>query len=222
MQDIEEIKIVQRAYGYYIEHAQGEEIIDLFADGPGVYADFGNGRYLGKEGVKRYFSRPGEEIRVPGADFLHEVMMLTPVITVNPNGITAKGRRNGFGTMAFPTGKSVTQMVFDCLYENDYVKEGGVWKIQVMRLIGKYHCYPKDWVVPQERSVSPSKDTGVLPGDPQPDEVVTPPPGFKREYPTEYILPCHFNHPVTGKPTSERARNIAVYGKEIEEVYKNI
>ena len=34
LQDIEEIKILQRAYGYYFEHLMVDEIVDLFAVGP--------------------------------------------------------------------------------------------------------------------------------------------------------------------------------------------
>ena len=34
--DIEEIKKLQRAYGYYLEHWMAKEIVDLFADDPSV------------------------------------------------------------------------------------------------------------------------------------------------------------------------------------------
>ena len=56
LQDIEEIQRLQRAYGVYLERWHSKEIIDCFADGPGVCLDFGEKRYLGKKGVRKYGS----------------------------------------------------------------------------------------------------------------------------------------------------------------------
>ena len=55
--DIEEIKKLQRAYGYYLEHWMAKEIVDLFSDSPDVSLEFpwNEGTYLGKEGVRKYY-----------------------------------------------------------------------------------------------------------------------------------------------------------------------
>ena len=56
LQDIEQIKKLQRAYGYYLEHWMLQELLDCFSDSPDVVLDLYPGTYLGKEGVKRYYS----------------------------------------------------------------------------------------------------------------------------------------------------------------------
>jgi hypothetical protein len=219
LHDIEEIKRLQRAYGVYLERGQSEEIIDCFAGGPGVCLDFGGKRYIGKKGVRKYFSSPIPDREIgKNPEFLHEVMQLTPIIDVSPNGKKAQGRWNGYGVLIIPRGDRVTQSIFSCIYQNDYVKEKGKWKIQVLRLSTKYSCQPKDWIVAPNRLDTDFK-LEIL-REPEPDEVVATPVGYKRGYPSAYIMPFHFNHPVTGKSTSETARNIATFGNSAEELYK--
>src|SRR4030042_6180358 len=55
LKDIEAIKKLQKAYGYYVEHMMYQEIVDCFADSPDVILDWLGGKYLGKAGVKKYF-----------------------------------------------------------------------------------------------------------------------------------------------------------------------
>jgi hypothetical protein len=220
LQAIEEIQKLQRSYGVYLERGQSKEIIDCFSDGPGVYLDFGVKRYLGKEGVKRYFSHPSQDgERGEHPEYFHEVMQLTPIINVDPDGKKAYGFWNGWGVMIVPRGDLMTQSIFSCIYQNDYVKENGIWKIQVLRLSTKYCNQPKDWIVAPDRL-----DTSFTPDqtlEEEPDEVVPTFPGYKREYPTAYVMPYRFNHPVTGKPTSERSRNVKLFGSAAEELYKD-
>ena len=57
IEDIEAIKKLQRAYGYYLEHWQEEEIIGLFSQSPDVSVEINDsGQYKGKEGVRKFFS----------------------------------------------------------------------------------------------------------------------------------------------------------------------
>src|SRR4030042_992572 len=78
LEDIEAIKRLQCAYGYYLEHWMGEEIIDCFATSPEVSGTFVEGTYKGQEGIRKYFG-PG---RVVPPEFLHMGMQVSPVITV--------------------------------------------------------------------------------------------------------------------------------------------
>ena len=126
MKDKEEIKQLQRIYGYYLEHWMADEIVDLFAEGPDVFLHFPEGKYVGKETVKKYF----KTMKADNPEFLHQLMQLSPVISINPDGKTAKGRFFCFGAIALPQNDGVFQVWGSGTYENEYVKEDGKWKIK--------------------------------------------------------------------------------------------
>jgi hypothetical protein len=204
LQDIEDIKKLQRAYGFYLEHWMASEIVDLFSDGPGVALEWPEGKYLGKEGVKRYFE--GNERKDP--EFLHQLMQLSPVVDIDPDGKTAKGRWYCWGAITFPIGGGVIPSFQSGLYENEYVKEDGKWKIKQFRWQMIYSTRPGEGLVDPER-VAAVDPKAKFEGGTQPD---IPDTRFEHRYPSGYIFPFHYNHPVTAKPTSEEKRNLTVKG----------
>src|SRR4030042_3171450 len=68
LHDIEDIKRLQCAYGYYLEHWMSDEIIDCFSNSPEVSGTFVEGTYNGPEGIRKYFGRGG---RAVPPEFLH-------------------------------------------------------------------------------------------------------------------------------------------------------
>jgi len=59
-EDIEAIKKLQRAYGYYLEHWQEEELKGLFSHRPDVTIEINDaGQYKGWEGVEKAFNFAG-------------------------------------------------------------------------------------------------------------------------------------------------------------------
>jgi hypothetical protein len=205
LQATEDIKKLQRAYGYYLEHWMSDEIVDLFADGPGTGVEWPEGSFLGKEGLRRYF----ESRKKPNREFLHQVIPSSAIIDVDSNGKTAKGRWYGFGGLAVPRGKGVRQSFIAGIYENDYVKEDGKWKIQRIKWSLIFNAPPAvGWVKPERIAALNPSDP---PDFPEPD---VPPTGFEPQYPSGYVFPFHFKHPVTGKKTSEEKRNKALGIKE--------
>ena len=133
LQDIEEIKKLQRAYGYYLENWMTDEVADLFSDSPDTTLLVHAGEFKGKEGVKRFFKPRGETRGRRPPEFFHQVMQLSPIVDVAPDGLTAKGRWYGFGANATLVKDGVFQGWMDGVYENEYVKESGVWKIKKLR-----------------------------------------------------------------------------------------
>jgi len=96
-------------------------------------------------------------------------------------------------------------MWMNSIYEMEYVKEDGVWNIFGIRWNLNYTAPPGRGFVPPELQAT---------GEPEPgDFKVSPDTFFDRnpQYPSGYIFPFHFPHPVTGKPTSEAARNATIY-----------
>ena len=194
LQDIEDIKRLQCAYGYYLEHWMGEEIIDCFAkDNPEVSGTFVEGTYKGPEGIRKYFGRMKEA----PPEFLHMVMQVSPVITVAKDGKSAHGRWYGYGGILSRATQPLDPAIMAVIYEMDYIKEGGVWKILKLRLLMHY-AYPTRTPQPPPPGASPPPRMKL-----DPDEWAE----YDTQYPSGYIYPFHYVHPVTGKPTSEAKRN---------------
>jgi hypothetical protein len=208
--DIEEIKKLQRAYGYYLEHWMAREIIDLFAEGDDVCLDFAwyEGVYKGKASVKRYYE--GRFKTEP--ELFHQLMQLCPIIDVDPDGKTARGRWYGFGAVAAPHGKGVGQSFMNGIYENEYVKQEGRWKFKRIRWSMNYMIRPSHGIVAPERMAAADPDFKMT--WPEPD---VQPVHFDPRYPSGYIFPFHYKNPVSGKKSSEETTNRAVKG--IEKAY---
>ena len=137
LQDIEDIKRLQCAYGYYLEHWMGEEIIDCFSKSEEVSGTFVEGTYKGQEGIRKYF-HPGRDVP---PEFLHMVMQVSPVITLDKDGKRAQGRWYGYGTILSRETTPLDPTYMAVIYEMDYIKETGVWKILKLRLLMHY-AYP--------------------------------------------------------------------------------
>ena len=198
--DIEEIQKLQRAYGYYLEHWMSEEVIDCFADGPDVVLALYEGTWLGKEGVKKYFDRHEDQ----SPEFLHQVMQLSPIVDIEPDGNTAKGRWYSWGCLAAPSPKGVRQFFMGGIYECEYIKQAGKWRILKLKYSLHISADPtKGWVSPERIAKIDPNAPRRFEG-PKPD---IPPGGMDSRYPSGYIFPFHFKHPVTGKETSEAKRN---------------
>jgi hypothetical protein len=197
--DIEEIKKLQRIYGSYLEHWMSQEIIDCFADGPGVFVDmYPIGIWKGKEGVIRYF----DQFKAYNPEFLHQIMQIAPIIDVAADGKTAKGRWTGYGSIAGPSGKGVTETTHSGTYEMEYVKEGGKWKIRSLSWRVSFMAKAGKGFVKPERYID--FNPGSIPDGSIPDVVVK---GSHTSYPSGYIYPFHYKHPVTGKKTREEKIN---------------
>ena len=182
-QDIEEIKKLQRIYGYYLEHWQWEEIIDLFSDQTESVEVGDLGVFLGKEGVRRCFRRD----HVP-PEFLHVMMQVSGVVDVDPGGKTAKGRWYGFGLEALPIEGVVRPMFSSGIYENEYVKEDGKWKFKRLHWFRIFLAPFEDgWVKTPSLDIRQHRPKADLP------------PTANKPYPSGYVFPFHYKHPITGK-----------------------
>jgi len=200
LQDIEDIKTLQKSYGYYLEHWMADEIIDLFSDSPDVSLTLAAGTYLGKKSITNYFKRMSNQ----SPEFMHQVMQLSGIVTVAPNGKRAKGRWYGFGALAIPSPRGVRQLFMGGIYGGEYIKEDGKWKFKKLRFDQVYSATPSEgWVKPDRLvAVSPQASVPRLEADI--------PRAVSSRYPSGYIFPFHYKHPVTGKETSEKKRNTSL------------
>jgi hypothetical protein len=204
LEDINAIERLQCAYGYYLEHWMSDDIIALFADLPETSATFVEGTYLGIEGVKRYFGK----MKVAPPQFLHMVMQVNPVITLAGDGVRAKGRWYGYGTICSGmVNNAIDPMYMAVIYEMEYIKQDGVWKILTLAF-QMHYAYGHPQKLPAqptpEAPKAEKKESSF-------GQSLSLSPDIWADYNTQYgsgfIYPMHFVHPVTGEATKENDYN---------------
>jgi len=179
------IENLQALYGYYFDKGLWNDVADLFSSG-GSFEYGQRGVYVGQERIRHALLLFGPQGLAPG--HLNNHMQLQAVITVAPGGRTATARWQGMVMLSEPGANGIWGLG---VYENAYVKEGGVWKIARLHFyVTGYTDYDKGWM----KSLIPMEGQSALfPPDKPPTEVY-------RALPGAYVPPFGFPHPVTGKP----------------------
>ncbi len=195
LDDQYQIENLQRIYGYYLDKGQWSQAAALFAAN-GEVEIAGRGTYRGQGHVLNYLRALGPEGVIENR--LYDNMQLQPVIHVAADGRSARGRWRLFAQLAqagafdeWETG----------VYENEYVREGGVWKIR------RLHLYPT-MVTPYadgwgKTSLPYARFEPALPPD-------APSRDPHSNFDQVYVVPFHYAHPVTGaRPARARPARAA-------------
>ncbi len=185
--DIDNIRKLQRAYGYYIDKGLWDAAADLFADDGTIEIGL-DGVYVGKKRVQQYLRAMGDGKQGLKQGQLNEHLQLMPVITVAPDGKTAKGRWRGLLLLGQLGDHGYWG---EGPYENTYVKENGIWKIKSL------HWY-QSLLVSYEGGWSKNKDAngGIWVSDKLPPD--RPPTLAYKTWPATFLPAFHFPNPVTG------------------------
>jgi hypothetical protein len=194
LEDTEAIQKLQKAYGYYLEHMMVEDIVELFADGEDVELWVTAGKFKGKDAISRLYHYIGDSF--PSSEFLHQLMQLSGIVHVNPDGITANGRWYGFGANALPLkGGKINPGWMNGVYETEYLKQNGIWKIRKLRWSMTFRA---SWT---ESFVEPSRrDDSVMDRAENRDLQISD-KAEETRYPSGFICPFHFENPVSGRRT---------------------
>jgi len=193
LEDIEEIKKLQRIYGYYLDKGMWQEVVDLFSDNAESVEISDSGVYLGKAGVDRCYNvlhrLATEKDGKPIKGILRTTMQVQGIVDVDPDGNTAKGRWQTMMCLALPVAGVAQQLWGHNLYENEYVKEDGKWKFKKLHAYLVFRTpYEDGW------AKTPVKFSMRHP-DVQPDAPTT----VYEPYPSDFLVPFHYKHPITGK-----------------------
>ena len=184
LEDQHAIENLQRSYGFYVDKAQWKETADLFA-ADGTLEIGGRGVFVGKARVLQYLRWLGPEGLVRGK--LSNHLQLQPVVDVAADGKSAQGR---WRFLAEFGEYQKSQMWGGGIYENEYVKEDGVWKIKTLHAYFRFYTpYADGWGKTAQPNSRPEKD---LPPD-------RPPTVVYDSYPATFVAPFHYKNPVTGK-----------------------
>lgn len=200
--DEQAVENLQRVYGYYLDRAYWDQLADLFADNATIeYAQ--QGVYVGKRRIREYFGQRGPHGLVPG--WMNDHIQLQTVVTVSADGRQAWARSREWSMTGHYDKDGQWS---EGIYENRYVKQDGVWKIQSLHYYPTFITdYAQGWGKDAKAASS------LLPGLP-PD---LPPTSRYEIYPKAHVPPYHYANPVTGKaiqypapqaggPTPQQAR----------------
>ncbi|PMD29494.1 hypothetical protein L207DRAFT_549887 [Hyaloscypha variabilis F] len=196
-----EIRKTHFKYGYYLDKSLFDECVDMFADHPDTYMEFLGARYRGKESIRRLYKLVFGEGFVgkrngPVHGFLDDHLMMQDIIDVDHTGTHAWCRMRMFTQAG--------------IYENEYIKENGIWKLFRYRFFPYYNAsYEKGWsFTPLEH---PLFLTTKYPENPVgPDEFVD----QRLQWPDTRVVPFHYPHPTTGKRINEDDLRAPHYGEE--------
>jgi hypothetical protein len=201
LEDLNANRRLPWAYGYYIDFNLPEQVADLFAD-DGVVV-FLSGEYVGKAGVMRLYGdwiqqrftggRPG-----PVDGLLLDHFQMQDIVTVAEDRQTAKGRFRallaGGNHESRPDKPEGLPLQFweAGVYENDYVREDGVWKISRLDYRVQWQAdYEAGWAR-QEAHLRPASVS--FPENPLgPDELLD---EVRPMWPERTHVEFHYAHPV--------------------------
>jgi hypothetical protein len=188
--DYNELRNLQQIYAYYADKALWDEVLDLFAEDGSI--ELGqNGVFVGKAAIRKYlYSLTGDK---PGLmkGQLNNHFTLSPVITIAPDAKSAKARWRALiqdGIYGAGSGGNWGSGV----YENEYVKQDGVWKIRTLHLYVKFYApYEGGWT-------KAAADSALRYGKSK-QRPTKPPSVAYKPWPARFTPPFHYENPVQSK-----------------------
>lgn len=182
------VRNLQHTYAYRFERQQWDSLITLFTD-DATYELGLQGVYQGRNSIRRMFGQfdpPSDS-----AQLLDERMQLQTVVTVAPDGLTARARVVELGLHAVIEDGQQSSVWHQAIYENRFVKVDGEWKISAVH---RYPRFATDYALGWGRDAQPAPVASeAYPPD-------APPTVEHGVYPEFHIPPYHFVNPVTGAP----------------------
>jgi len=197
--DIQAVRTLQFKYGYYMDKCLFGEIVDLFADDATLY--FMNGIFRGKAGARRLYGG-ATLMNGPAPGLLFEHIIAQDIVDVAADRRSARGRfrcflQGGVHESRRDAPARIPAQFWEAgIYENEYVREDGVWKISVFNYRIVYQAtYEQGWAHAPHAPLMVADYEQTWPENPRgPDELRASP----ARWPDTFVMPFHYPHPVTG------------------------
>jgi hypothetical protein len=197
--DIQAVRTLQFKYGYYMDKCLFGEIVDLFADDATLF--FMNGIFRGKAGARRLYGG-ATLMNGPSPGLLFEHIIAQDIVDVAGDRRSARGRfrcflQGGVHESRHDAPARIPGQFWEAgIYENEYVREDGVWKISVFNYRIVYQAtYEQGWAHAPRAPLMVADYEQTWPENPRgPDELRASP----ARWPETFVMPFHYPHPVTG------------------------
>ena len=186
LNDETQVRNLQHSYGYYLDRKMWDDVMDLFSEN-GTLEVGQRGVYVGKPRIRRALEVFYGPFPLRNGELFDHINLAT-VVTIASDGHNACARTRQLSMIGL-NGEYARWEVGT--YENEFIKEEGVWKIKVM------NYYPEmiaDYDTGWARDASPAPAvSGEFPPDRPPTQVY----GI---YPEVHCVALHYPNPVTGRP----------------------
>jgi hypothetical protein len=141
LNDEDRVRNLQAVYNYYVDRKMWDDVADLFAD-DGVLEIGGLGVYDGPNGVRKAMERMGPAGLTHGQ--LNDHLVFDDVAQILSGGAEARVRGYELGLVG-EADKGEAHWEVN-VFDNRFVKEGGVWKVREMRLFPLFRSdYHQGW-----------------------------------------------------------------------------
>ncbi len=147
-EDFATIEKLQRAYGYYVDKGMWEDVAALFTDD--AVTNYPVGVFIGRDSIRQhlYLNVGGQQMGDIGLGNgrLYDHMNIQPVVHIDAGGSTAHGRWRAlamFGQLGHNAAWA------EGVYEMQYRKQGGHWKISRLDYYPGFSApYKTGWAAP--------------------------------------------------------------------------
>jgi hypothetical protein len=198
LEDKNEIERLQYTYGYLIDNRMFREMADLFAEQGSWIEIGGRGRYHGRENIHRFLHDvigSGRWGMIENEVINHVQQQLLIMVDDDRTHARARARAEVQGNSPPDT---PTFLFADGIYENDYIKEDGRWKILGIRVTMTFYA-----ALERARIWFPT----APPSDAVPPDAPSEPAveGLGRQF-----NPFRWPHPITGEPLPTPVSDVGV------------
>jgi acetyl esterase/lipase len=205
-EDLSQIEKLQRAYGYYVDKGLWEDVSLLFTEN--AVANYPAGVFVGHRSIREhlYMNVGGQQMGDIGLGNgrLYDHMNIQPVVHIDASGTSAHGRWRAFAMFGSPGGAATWA---EGVYEMQYAKENGVWKISKLDYYSGFGApYKTGWAAPPTPPAAGSSSSapGAVASAPaaRPRRQLAHPADIERNmdcdgFPKACIAPFHYGNPGT-------------------------
>ncbi len=128
MKDVDELENLASIYGHYVDKSRHDDVADLFAP-EGVVEILGRGVFIGQDRVREYMLQPHAGQRRPARRLAVQPHAPAARRARAPDGETAHVRSRLFVMFGI---MNTNAQWGDGIYENVFVKQDGVWKLDYL------------------------------------------------------------------------------------------
>jgi SnoaL-like domain len=153
-EDLSAIKRLQRTYGYFVDKGLWADLAEYFTDD--AVANYPAGTFIGKDSIRKHLYRNVGNVQIGevglGENRLYNHMNVQPVVHIDSAGNTAQGRWRAMAMFGSVGGDATWA---EGIYQMQYRKESGVWKISRLDYYSGFGAsYAAGWAAPAPAAAS--------------------------------------------------------------------